>query len=169
MTVSRWLLILRLSPYAYFLVLLIGFAVGVWLKCGCAGAFPLLFSIGVIWFVAARIISWVLIYREVRRRRLSGETPAPQLGELAGADRPVDEQRVTGALSRLESFAGGCPAWLRGGVDAWLAAPPGEQKNQMRNDLLQRLYTEAGSPGDPAQRRALNEVRLAINPWSDSG
>jgi hypothetical protein len=129
----------------------------------------LLFFIGAIWFVAARAISWVLIYREIRRRRLSGETATTQLGELTDTDRPVDEQRIRGELSRLDRFAGGCPAWLHTDVDAWLAAPPGAQKNGMRDEILQRLYAEAGSPGDPAQRRALNDVRLAINPWIDEG
>jgi hypothetical protein len=148
--------------------LAIGLVLSAWLKCSCTAVFPLLFYIGAIWFVVARIMGWVLIYRDVRRRRLSGETPTTQLGELTDAYRPIDEQRIRGALSRLDSFAGGCPAWLRTSVEAWLAAPSDAQKNAMRDELLQRLYAEAGSPGDPTQRRALNDVRLAINPWIDA-
>jgi hypothetical protein len=166
-TIPRWLLILRFSPYAYFVACAIGLVLSVWFKCSCTAAFPLLFLIGAIWFVAARVISWVLILSEVRKRRLSGETNTTRLGELTGADRPVDEQRIRSALSRLDSFPDGCPTWVRTGVEAWLAAPLGAPKNSMRDELLQRLYSEAGSPGDPAQRRALNDVRLAINPFID--
>jgi hypothetical protein len=165
MTIPRWLLILRFSPYAYFLVWTIGLVLSTWLKCSCAAAFTILFYIGAVWFVVARVMGWVLLHREVAMRRLSGETPTTQLGESTDAYRPIDEQRIRSALSRLDSLEGGSPAWLRADLDAWLAAPQGGQKNGMRDALLQRLYAEAGLPGDPAQRRALNDVRLAINPW----
>ena len=157
----RWIIILRLSPYIFFVLasgLLLVFAP----RHIDSRFATFAFAIGLVLFVVSRIVGRMLLAADVRENQLR---LAP-LGEMPDIERPVDADRVRAALSRLDEFPDGSPAWLRPAVDSWLAAAPGADKNRMRDELLQRLYAEAGTPGDLQQRRALNEVRLAINPWA---
>jgi hypothetical protein len=159
-----WIIFLRFSIYVYFVLAIIMLLV--LSPSHIDPRFPtLVFAAGLVWFVLSRLAGNILFRLEAREHRLLGDLTAGPLGELPDAKRPVDEERVRAAMSRLDEFAGGCPAWLRAGVDEWLAAAEGPDKSRMRDELLKKLYAEACAPGDPQQRRALNQVRLAINPW----
>ena len=165
MTPLRWLLVVRLSPYAYFFAALIALVIGAAAKCSsCVLWFPWIFLIGALWFIAARIISYAMM-ADIARRVRTGEIPNTWPGGIPVPARPPDERRIRDSLDALDTSPDGAPAWVRPAVDEWLAASAGPEKDRMRSALLQRLYDEAGQPGDPAQKRALNDVRLAINPW----
>lgn len=160
----QWMILLRLSPYIYFLVI-----ISLLLIFAATHTYPGFITpalvAGLVWFLLSRLAAHILIRSAVREQVQRGALVTGQLGEIPDVERPVDADRVRAAVSRLDGIAGGCPGWLGSAVDEWLAASPGAGKNQMRDKLLQRLYAEAGLPGDQQQRRALNEVRLAINPW----
>jgi len=164
-TPLRWLLVVRLSPYAYFFAALIALVIGAAAKCSsCVLWFPWIFLIGALWFIAARIISYAMMANIAQRVR-RGEIPNPWPAGIPVPASPPDESRIRASLDQLDKSPGGAPTWVRPAVEEWLAAAPGPDKDRLRSSLLLRLYDEAGQPGDPAQRRALNDVRLAINPW----
>lgn len=116
--------------------------------------------------IAAPIAGTIMGFSQMRRLHQNSALLGP-LGELKDVERQADQARVRSALDKLDLFADGTPRWLHPGVDQWLEAPAGDEKDRMRDALLQRLYDEAGKPGDIMQRHALNDVRLAINPWVD--
>jgi hypothetical protein len=90
------------------------------------------------------------------------------LVEYANAELPLDQERLNKALDDLRQFADSYPSWLDESLRQWQTAESIADKNRLRYALLDRLYAEASKPGDYAQRRALNEVRLVINPWVDN-
>jgi len=86
--------------------------------------------------------------------------------EPIGMDREPDRDRVQQRLEAVDAVGGGTLAWIDDGVRDWLARPPGAERDRARNALLDRLYAySASSTGDHVQRKAVNDLRLAINPW----
>jgi hypothetical protein len=78
--------------------------------------------------------------------------------------RPVDEPGIQSELTQASTAAS--PPWVKEAVDDWLATATGEEKNRKRAALLDRLYSYAAtSTDDYAARSAVNQLRLAINPW----
>jgi len=78
--------------------------------------------------------------------------------------RPVDEPGIQSELTHASTAAS--PPWVKEVVDDWLATAEGEEKNRKRAALLDRLYSYAAtSTDDYAARSAVNQLRLAINPW----
>jgi hypothetical protein len=106
------------------------------------------------------------VFARMRGQRPSAEPSAFSLLQTRG-ERPLDSARLDAALANVEASDKSASQWLRPAIEQWLATPAGPERDKLRNALLDRLYAEASKPGDYAQRRALNEVRLAINPWAD--
>jgi len=118
-------------------------------------------------FVAFMIFgSLGFVFARMRGHQPSAEASAFSLLQTRG-EGPLDPARLDAALANVEASDKTASEWLRPAVEEWLAAPAGRGKDELRNALLDRLYAEASKPGDYAQRRALNEVRQAINPWAD--
>lgn len=89
-----------------------------------------------------------------------------EIGALAVpvSPRPVDEPGIQGELTHASTAAS--PPWVKEAVADWLATAEGEEKNRKRAALLDQLYSYAAtSTDDYAARSAVNQLRLAINPW----
>lgn len=154
--------------YGYAIVMYVLWSWGYRYNLGIAFLVGLLLvaAPGILIKFVAPIAGSVVGIRELRRLR-QDKSLTGSLGETKDVQRPSDEEKVRAALSKLGAFANGCPSWLTPAVDQWLTSPPGDRKTLLRDSLLLRLYDEAGKPGDILQRHALNDVRLAINPWVD--
>lgn len=76
----------------------------------------------------------------------------------------VDADAIRAALVRCEDA--GCPSSLTGDVALLLERGPNDA---VRRAILDRLYSYSAFSTDPYElRRAANELRVAINPWSPS-
>jgi hypothetical protein len=80
------------------------------------------------------------------------------------SSRPVDEPAIHEELSKVDLDH--VPPWVKENVDDWLATDTEDEKDRKRAALLDRLYSYAASSADDyAARSAVNQLRLAINPW----
>jgi len=125
-----------------------------WVRFGIAAL--ALFVPLAIYFVMKAYMSFVLVPAMVAERA----------SDPVGLDHAPDTERVQHRLDDVRAVGGDGIAWVDDGVRAWLASPPGVEKDRARNALLDRLYAYAASSnGDYVQRKAVNDLRLAINPW----
>lgn len=126
----------------------------------------------VIVYLAYHIVLFIFaLYgtkKEMRSYRATGEPPVRRLGQLAGLQTPSSSARFQEALRRLEGTPGPNPPWLEPAIRSWTESAEGPENDRRRDDLLVRLYYHAAFSTDTlAKRKALNELRLAINPWVD--
>ena len=75
-----------------------------------------------------------------------------------------DEERIKEVLEKLPADF---PIRSRDDVEAYLAMPDNDEKQLRRDRLIQEFYDLAGSAKlDLLRRRAYNELRLALSPWT---
>ena len=75
----------------------------------------------------------------------------------------VDLDEIGATLVRCENAK--CPSWVTSEVGTWLE--DGADDGARRRALLDRLYRYSAFSTDPYERRrAANDLRAAINPWS---
>jgi hypothetical protein len=87
------------------------------------------------------------------------------LMEAPSANAHPDEARIRAALATLPD---GMPSGVRDEVEAYLAMPDDDEKQLRRDRLIREFYERAGSSNIGfAQRKACNELRLALSPWVD--
>ncbi|HYK53039.1 MAG TPA: hypothetical protein VEV38_05875 [Candidatus Eremiobacteraceae bacterium] len=89
-------------------------------------------------------------------------------GGLMAAPEPSahpDEERIRDALEKLPADF---PIRSRDEVAAYLAMPDDDAKQLRRDNLIREFYECAGSADlDLPHRRAYNDLRHAISPWTE--
>jgi sensor histidine kinase YesM len=120
-------------------------------------------------FVVTTIWSGIYLYRS---RDLLEATEWMRRGGLMASPSPdarPDESRIRMAVGTLPQDI---QAQVRVEVETYLAMPDDDEKQLRRDQLIREFYELAGSSKDDfAHRKAYNELRLALSPWSepDSG
>jgi hypothetical protein len=110
--------------------------------------------------LAPKIAMWIFTYRVLQAK--SPKEASPAIVPLSS--RLLNEPEIYEELNRVDAVR--APAWVKESVADWLATVPGDEKNSKRAALLDRLYSYAAtSTDDYAARSAVNQLRLAINPW----
>jgi hypothetical protein len=105
-----------------------------------------------------KIASWIFTYKAFARGPQAGRGPEPI------STQPINESMIRDELSKAETVH--LPDWVREETDEWLATTDRAEKSRKRVALLDRLYDYASNSTDHyAARSAVNQLRLAINPW----
>lgn len=155
-TIDRLILIRLVKIAIVAWLLLVGIAIVTW-RSWIETRFVIVVSLLVL---GPQLAWWIVVYVAMLSK-------GPQeMREVAVpiSRRPIDETAVQQALQKLGTVA--CPPWVKEAVDDWLAMPQSEDKDRKRAGLLDRLYSySALSTDDYAARSAVNQLRLAINPW----
>jgi hypothetical protein len=107
-----------------------------------------------------KIAMWIFMYRVLQANGPKEASPAI----VPLSSRLLNEPEIHEKLNHVDAM--GAPIWVKESVADWLATGPGDEKNRKRVALLDRLYSYAASSADDyAARSAVNQLRLAINPW----
>jgi hypothetical protein len=77
-----------------------------------------------------------------------------------------DEDRIRIVLEKLPADF---PTRSQAEVEDYLAMPDNDEKQLRRDDLIREFYERAGSSElELPNRRAYNELRLALSPWTEA-
>jgi hypothetical protein len=106
-----------------------------------------------------KIAMWIFTYSV-----LKGKSPNAPPAIVPLSSPLPNEPEIHAKLNDVDVVH--APTWVKESVIDWLATATGDEKDRKRVALLDRMYAYASdSTDDYAARSAVNQLRLAINPW----